>query len=100
MFVAAEDVNEGKPSPDPYLLGASLCGVESSKCLVIEDAPAGVRSGLAAGCKVVGLLTTHSRQQMEESQPHFLVPDLSSVTVKLYEGGVNVSLQLEAHSLN
>lgn len=77
VFVAAEDVKKGKPSPDPYLLGASLCGVEPSKCLVIEDAPAGVRSGLAAGCKVVGLLTTHSRQQMEESQPHLLVPDLS-----------------------
>ncbi|KAI6163094.1 HAD-like domain-containing protein, partial [Pisolithus thermaeus] len=93
VFVAAEDVNKGKPSPDPYLLGASLCGVEPSKCLVIEDAPAGVRSGLAAGCKVVGLLTTHSRQQMEESQPHFLVPDLSSVTVKLHEDGVDISVQ-------
>ncbi|KAI6135012.1 HAD-like domain-containing protein [Pisolithus croceorrhizus] len=100
VFVAAEDVNKGKPSPDPYLLGASLCGVEPSKCLVIEDAPAGVRSGLAAGCKVVGLLTTHSRQQMEESQPHFLVPDLSSVTVKLHEDGVDVSVQLGVNDLN
>lgn len=94
VFVVAEDVDKGKPSPDPYLLGASRCGVEPSKCLVFEDAPAGVRSGLAAGCKVVGLLTTHSRQQMEESQPHLLVSDLSSVTVKLHEDGVVVSVQL------
>ncbi|KAI6047475.1 HAD-like domain-containing protein [Pisolithus marmoratus] len=94
VLITAEDVNKGKPSPDPYLLGASQCGVEPSRCLVIEDAPAGIRSGLAAGCKVVGLLTTHSRQQMEESQPHLLVPDMSSVTVKLHEDGVDVSIQL------
>jgi len=46
---------------------------------VFEDAPSGVRSGRAAGCKVVGLLTTHSREQMEEAEPDILVKDLSKL---------------------
>jgi hypothetical protein len=45
--------------------------------VVFEDAPAGVLSGRAAGCKTIGLLTTHSREQMEAAQPDVLVQDLS-----------------------
>jgi beta-phosphoglucomutase-like phosphatase (HAD superfamily) len=46
--------------------------------LVFEDAPSGIRSGRAAGCKTVGLLTTHSREQIESAQPDFIVKDLSA----------------------
>ena len=63
--------------PDPYLLGAKRAGVDPSRCLVVEDAPAGVRSGNAAGCKTLGLTTSHSREQMEEVKPDWLVPNLS-----------------------
>lgn len=48
---------------------------------MFEDAPSGVRSGRAAGCKVVGLLTTHCRKQMEEAGPDILVKDLSKLVV-------------------
>lgn len=48
---------------------------------MFEDAPSGVRSGRAAGCKVVGLLTTHSRKQMEEAGPDILAKDLSKLVV-------------------
>ena len=52
-------------------------GVDPSRCLVVEDAPAGVRSGNAAGCKTLGLITSHSREQMEEVNPDWLVPNLA-----------------------
>ncbi|KAJ7068483.1 HAD-like domain-containing protein [Mycena amicta] len=95
ILVVAEDVANGKPHPDPYLLGASKCGVKPENCVVFEDAPAGVRSGQAAGCKTIGLLTTHSRAQMEAAKPDFLVKNLSSVTLKLVENGVQVTVNVE-----
>ncbi|KAF8195682.1 HAD-like domain-containing protein [Mycena galopus ATCC 62051] len=92
VFVVAEDVEHGKPFPDPYLLGAKGCGVKPENCVVFEDAPAGVRSGQAAGCKTIGFLTSHSRQQMEAVKPDFLVQDMSCVTFKLTERGVDVTV--------
>ncbi|MEU3749612.1 MULTISPECIES: HAD family hydrolase [Streptomyces] len=52
LIVDAASVAEGKPSPVPYLLAAEKLGADPTDCLVIEDAPSGVRSGLAAGMTV------------------------------------------------
>ena len=96
--------------PDPYLRGAKLTGADPSRCLVVEDAPAGIQSGRAAGSKTLALLTSHTREQVEAANPDFIVKDLPrsvfwivscircswlmvdiSVTMKLAEnGGVNV----------
>lgn len=54
-FVTAERVKKGKPEPDAYLLGAELLGLSPSDCVVVEDAPAGILSGLAAGCAVIAV---------------------------------------------
>ncbi|GBE80026.1 predicted protein [Sparassis crispa] len=94
VLVAAEDVTKGKPEPDPYLLGAKRCGVPPERCLVIEDAPSGVRSGNAAGCKTLALLTTHSRKQVEDSQPDFIIKDLSSVNMRRTENGIEVEINI------
>ncbi len=59
-LVSAEDVTTGKPSPDPFLAGAKKLGVDPSRCLVFEDADAGIRSGEAAGCSVLVILHTDS----------------------------------------
>ncbi|KZV75120.1 phosphatase [Peniophora sp. CONT] len=91
-FVYAEDVQKGKPMPDPYLLGASKLGVDPTKCLVVEDAPAGVRSGHAAGCKTLGVVTSHSREVMEAVSPTFLVDKLDSVTMTVTDAGVEVTI--------
>jgi sugar-phosphatase len=55
VIVDAAGVQEGKPSPVPYLLAAERLGAEPGDCLVIEDAPSGVRSGLRAGMTVWGV---------------------------------------------
>ncbi|KAJ7498731.1 phosphatase [Mycena latifolia] len=92
VLVVAEDVTKGKPSPDPYLLGAKLCGVKPENCVVFEDAPAGIRSGQAAGCKTIGFLTSHSREQLEAVKPDFLVKDMASITMKRTENGVDITV--------
>jgi sugar-phosphatase len=59
--VTAGDVARGKPDPEGYLLAAALLGAAAADCVVVEDAPAGVAAGRAAGMHVVALLTSHQR---------------------------------------
>ena len=56
-MAGARDVTHGKPSPEPYLKGASLAGVAPERCIVVENAPLGVRAGKAAGCLTVAVTT-------------------------------------------
>ncbi|KAI1610046.1 glycerol 3-phosphatase 1 [Exophiala viscosa] len=92
-LVVAEDVDEGKPHPACYLLGQKKLGLsENSHMIVLEDAPAGVRAGKAAGFKVIGLATTHSIGQLEEAGADWIVQDLRSVTLKSFANGL---LQIE-----
>jgi len=92
VFVAAEDVAQGKPYPDPYLLGAKKCDVKPEDCVVFEDAPNGVLSGRAAGCKTIGFLTTHTKEQMLATQPDFLVQDMASISIRFTERGADITV--------
>lgn len=64
VLVAAEDVAHGKPDPEPYRLAAHRLGVGAEQCVVVEDAPAGVCSGVAAGMTVVGVTTSHTAEAL------------------------------------
>ncbi len=55
VLVTADDVERGKPAPDCYLLAAARLGVLPAGCVVVEDAPAGVRAALAAGMRCIGI---------------------------------------------
>ena len=70
VIVTAEDVEKGKPDPACYLLGARRLGVDAAKCLVFEDAPAGIAAGSAAGCDVAVITATH-RHPVETDFPRF-----------------------------
>ena len=55
LSVAGNEVLRGKPDPEPYLTAAARLGVDPARCVVLEDSPAGVASGEAAGCAVVAV---------------------------------------------
>jgi len=55
VLVCESDVKIGKPDPEPYLLAANRVGFQPAACLVLEDSVNGVRSGVAAGCTVIGV---------------------------------------------
>jgi len=59
VLVAADDVSNGKPHPEPYLKGAERLGVKPEECVVIGDAPAGIQAAHAAGMKAIGLASTY-----------------------------------------
>lgn len=61
ILITAEDVPNGKPAPDCFLLGAQRLGLEARNCVVFEDAPAGIAAGEAAGTSVVVITATHTR---------------------------------------
>ncbi len=66
-LVTATDVRHGKPDPEPYLKGAQILGIPADDCLVIEDAPAGIRAGKAAGARVLALRTTASDAELQQA---------------------------------
>ncbi|QXL78144.1 Sugar phosphatase YfbT [Proteus mirabilis] len=53
--MTAECITQGKPNPEPYLLGAKKLGLAPKECVVFEDAAAGIYSGLDAGCQVIAV---------------------------------------------
>ena len=85
VMVTAEDVEQGKPHPAPYETGARRLGHHPGDCLAVEDAPAGVASAVAAGCRVVAIATTHATPAPET------VRDLAAMTFRAEAGGVRVS---------
>jgi sugar-phosphatase len=64
VLVTPERLSQGKPDPEGYLLAARELGAEPADCVVLEDAPAGVDAGRAAGMRVVGITTTHSLAEL------------------------------------
>ncbi len=80
-LLTSDDVTNGKPNPEPYRKGAALLGVPAPKCLVFEDAPAGVRAGKAAGALVVAFRTTASDQELETAGADWIVQGCSSLSV-------------------
>lgn len=101
-LVTAEEVKKGKPDPACYRLGAKRLGfndgsgnlqgeaeegkkVSPSQLLVLEDAPAGVMAGKAAGYKVVALATTHAFPKLIEAGADWVVRDMRSVTLKQWD---------------
>lgn len=66
VFITAEQVAKGKPEPDPYLLGAERLKLSPADCVVVEDAPAGVIAGLAAGCAVIAANAPDDTPRIDE----------------------------------
>jgi sugar-phosphatase len=78
VTVTASDVADGKPDPAGYLLAARRLGADPRACVVIEDSPAGVHAGRAAGCTVIALTTSHAKEDLTEAD--LIVPDLTHIT--------------------
>ncbi|GAB3644339.1 hypothetical protein GCM10028832_31960 [Streptomyces sparsus] len=85
LIVAADDVTRGKPDPEPFLLAAAELGVRPSRCVVFEDAPAGLSAARAAGMRTVALTTTH---RPEELTADLVVTDLSALSVQVTPVGI------------
>lgn len=86
-IISGDDVVRGKPDPEPYRRGAELLGFRPEEC-VVEDAPSGVGAGKAAGCRVLGVLGTHSAAELGGAD--WIVGSLEGVAVKVGEEGLEL----------
>lgn len=91
VFVTAEQVEKGKPHPEAYLLGAARLGLPAADCVVVEDAPAGVQSGLAAGCKVIAVNAPADTPNLDKVD--FALGSLAVLALSVDAQGVTVSLK-------
>ncbi len=78
-LVTSTDVKHGKPHPEPYSKGAQILGVAASECLVIEDAPAGIRAGKAAGARVLALRTTAGDAELQQAGADWIADDCAEL---------------------
>ncbi|MDF2044681.1 HAD-IA family hydrolase [Microbacterium sp. Kw_RZR3] len=84
VFVTVDDVVNGKPHPEPFLTAAARLGVDPSRCLVVEDAPAGIAAARAAGCAVLALTGTTAD---EELTADLVVDGLDAVRLEVTASG-------------
>jgi mannitol-1-/sugar-/sorbitol-6-phosphatase len=78
-IVTADDITRGKPDPEPYRKGAHALSLASGDCIVVEDAPAGIRAGKAAGARVVALQTTERDALLLAASADYIVRDCSAM---------------------
>ena len=87
-IVTASDITKSKPDPEIYHIASTRIDVPEKYCIVIEDSLSGVASGLAAGCKVVGITTTHTRKELEHC--HFIIDTFEELTLDGLRKLVNI----------
>lgn len=94
-LVTSSDITRGKPDPEPYLKGAAKLGLAAGDCVVIEDAGAGVRSGKAAGARVIALRTSHSEAELRVAGADWIVDNCASISVDQAAGSDTLVLLLK-----
>ena len=83
LFVNGDDVKEGKPSPQCFLLGALKLGIAAGNCVVMEDAVVGVRAAKRAGMYCVAVANTCPRNEIAEAD--IVVDSLAEINIKTIE---------------
>jgi sugar-phosphatase len=80
-LVTSSDIKNGKPHPEPYLKGAAMLGFPFQACVVFEDVPAGIRSGKAAGARVVAFRTTARDAELKAAGADWITDNCSAVSL-------------------
>jgi mannitol-1-/sugar-/sorbitol-6-phosphatase len=91
-MVTSNDITNGKPHPEPYLKGASIMGVPIEECVVVEDAPAGIRAGKAAGARVIGVKTTVQDAALRQAGVDWIVNNCADVHLLNSVGGLTLTV--------
>jgi sugar-phosphatase len=90
VLVSADDVSRGKPDPEPYRTGAKRLGMNPTECLVIEDAPAGIRAAHAGGMKAIGITSTYPASALHEADA--VIQKLAQIKLRNCEDGKRLEI--------
>jgi sugar-phosphatase len=92
FLLTSSEVINGKPHPEPYLKGAAMLCLSAPQCIVFEDAPAGIRSGKAAGAKVIAFRTTSPDTELKQAGADWITQGCGTVAVSPTRDGLLISL--------
>jgi sugar-phosphatase len=95
-LITSNDITNGKPHPDPYLKGASVLGFPAADCIVLEDVPAGVRSGKAAGARVIAFKTTVQEPVLREAGADWILNNCADIRLLDRASGLTLRLLSKA----
>jgi mannitol-1-/sugar-/sorbitol-6-phosphatase len=93
QLITSNDIIHGKPHPDPYLKGASVLGFPAANCIVVEDVPAGVRAGKAAGAKVIGFTTTVGEAALQDAGADWILNNCADIRLLDHSKDLNIALR-------
>ncbi|QSH40695.1 HAD-IA family hydrolase [Lentisphaerota bacterium ZTH] len=79
VTICAEDVNNGKPHPEPFLKAVNKLGLLAHECVAFEDSPSGIASAKAAGCLTIALKTSHSCNDLQAAD--LVINDFNDIKV-------------------
>ena len=91
-LITSNDVVHGKPDPEPYLKAASILGFPAAECGVVEDAPAGIRAGKAAGSRVIAFTTTSPPQELRQAGADWILHNCADIHVISSNRNLTLSL--------
>jgi mannitol-1-/sugar-/sorbitol-6-phosphatase len=99
LMVTSNDIANGKPHPEPYLKGASVLGYAATDCIVVEDVPAGIRAGKAAGAAVVAFRTTVTDPELKAAGADWVLNNCSDIVLAGKVPDLTLVLANETHEL-
>ncbi len=88
VLVTPDDVQQGKPAPDPYLKAAAGIGFDATDCVVIEDSPKGIDAALAAGAQALALATTQDVGALQKADA--ICPQFSDLEFARNDSGIRI----------
>jgi sugar-phosphatase len=97
-IVTSSDVQNGKPHPEPFLKAALALGLAPGDCIVVEDAPAGIRGGKAAGSRVIGIRTNVPDSVLAEAGADWIVDSCADISVARAGAALKLSLRPANHA--
>jgi sugar-phosphatase len=80
LLITSSDVTHGKPHPEPYQKAAAALGASADQCVVVEDVPAGIRAGKAAGARVIAFPTTTDEASLRATGADWVLSNCSGIT--------------------
>jgi sugar-phosphatase len=91
-MITSNDVANGKPHPEPYSKAATLLSFSSRDCIVVEDAPAGIEAGKAAGARVIAFTTTVQPSEVRQAGADWILNNCADMCVMDAKEGLSLAL--------
>ncbi|HXJ86152.1 MAG TPA: HAD family hydrolase [Candidatus Binatia bacterium] len=89
-LITSNDIQHGKPHPEPYLKGAAALGFSAEECIVLEDVPAGVRAGKSAGARVLAFTTTVQPVALKEAGADWILKNCTEIRLLDHKNGLRL----------